>query len=144
MCFMRTKEAVFLTRNKEIVMKAAVQKTLAYLLHHHRDGASSQAVMELDPAGETFVLRGRQFARIDDASGWRIRALDGTLWITQDGDIRDVVLESGQTYTPDRPGRVLLSPFGEARVCLTRGRECGAASRSSHVPSLVHANAVPA
>ena len=125
-------------------MKAIVQKTLARLLHHHRDGAATQAVMELDPAGETFVLRGRQFARIDDASGWRIRALGGALWITQDGDVRDVVLEAGQTYTPDRPGSVLLSPFGEARVCLTRGRECGAASRNTCAPAPAHANAIPA
>lgn len=127
-------------------MKAIVQKTIAKLIHHHRDGAATRDVVELDPAGQTLLLRGGQLLRIDRGAGWKIRVLGGAVWITQDGDLRDVVLESGQSFTPDRDGDVLLSPLGEARVCLTRGSECGNVVRSAPAPvfGLAHARAVAA
>lgn len=127
-------------------MKAIVQKTIAKLIHHHRDGAASRDVVELDPAGATLLLRGGQFIRIDGRAGWQIRALGGTVWITQDGDLRDVVLESGQSFTPDRDSHVLISPLGEARVCLTRGGECGKVVRNAPAPVFAsgHARAVAA
>lgn len=117
-------------------MKAFVHKTIAALIHHHRDGASSRAVMELSPYGETLLLRERQIMCIHGAASWNIKALDGTVWITQDGDTRDIVLQAGESFTPDRHGDLLLSPFGEARVCLTRGAECGAAVRRAPVREL--------
>lgn len=125
-------------------MKAIVQKTIANLIHHHPDSAASRAVMELDPAGETLLLRGNQLVRIQGTAGWKIKALGGTLWITQDGDVRDIVLQAGQSFTPDRDGDVLLSPLGEARVCLTRGSECGKVVRNAPAPvfNLGHARAV--
>lgn len=127
-------------------MKAIVQKTIAKLIHHHRDGAANRDVVELDPAGQTLLLRSGQFIRIDRGAGWKIRALVGAVWITQDGDLRDVVLESGQSFTPDRDSNILLSPLGEARVCLTRGSECGEVVRNAPAPvfALGHVRAVAA
>ncbi|MEO8936971.1 MAG: DUF2917 domain-containing protein [Burkholderiaceae bacterium] len=32
----------------------------------------------------------------------------GTVWITQDNDVRDVVLNAGEQFVSDRPGTVLV------------------------------------
>lgn len=103
-------------------MNAIVQKTIASIAHH-RNGAPSRVVLTPNPAGETILLRSNQLMHIDGAAGWTIRALGGAAWITQDGDIRDVVIEAGQAYTPDRPGDVLVSPLGETRLCMMRGSD---------------------
>lgn len=48
--------------------------------------------------------------QLEDASGWRITAVGGTLWVTQDGDPRDVVLAPGEHFAFDRP-QALVSSF---------------------------------
>lgn len=100
----------FLTRSQEITMNARVHKTFA------TDATTQDGMTPLDPCGETIALDAIQTAHLRDASGWTIRALDGSVWITQDGDIRDVVLEAGQTFVLDRNVPALLSPFGKARI----------------------------
>lgn len=121
-------------------MKASVQKTIARITHRHNDGAISRTVMEIPASGDILLLRGRQYARLHDATGWTIRALGGAVWITQDGDLRDVVLEAGDSFTPDRAG-VLMSPIGEARVCIARSTGCSAVARG--VPAPVTASRGP-
>ena len=100
-----------------------IHKTIASIADHHPDGTFSNAVVTLNPAGKTIRLRKGQYLRIEDVAGWSIRAFAGTAWLTQDGDTRDVVLEAGQSFTPERPGGVLLSALGEARLCLAHGGE---------------------
>lgn len=107
-------------------MNATVHKTFARLARYHRDDAASRVVMELNPAGEILLLSGAQLLRIERAAGWTIKALSGSVWITQDGDVRDIVLDAGQSFIPDRDGEVVLSPFGDARVCLAHGAGCTA------------------
>lgn len=45
-------------------------------------------------------------------------AVRGTVWVTQDGDIRDVILESGDTMSLDRGADVLVSAMSDATVTL--------------------------
>ena len=68
----------------------------------------------LDPAGETVRLRRHEHMNLAGAAGWTITALSGSIWITQDGDVRDVVLEAGQSIVLDRDGPAILSPFDDA------------------------------
>lgn len=113
-------------------MKANVQKTTARIAQHHRDGAVSRTEMQLSPVGETLSLRGTQHMHLRGAYGWTIRALSGSVWIAQDGDIRDVVLNAGQCIVLGRRGPALISPMDDARISLVRdtGR-CTAASRTA-------------
>jgi hypothetical protein len=48
-------------------------------------------------------------------SGRRVEVLSGAIWITQDGDQRDVVLQRGDGFDFDRNGDVLLSAFDDSR-----------------------------
>jgi hypothetical protein len=127
-----------LYRNKEHIMKM-IHKSIARIADRHPDGTFSNAVVTLDPAGKTIRLRKGQYLRIEDVAGWSIRAFAGTAWLTQDGDTRDVVLEAGQIFTPDRPGAVLLSPLGEARLCISRADGYHAARRAPDVARAVFA-----
>ena len=53
-------------------------------------------------AGPTISLPPRQLFQIADASSVRILCTAGCLWLTLDGDARDVVLEPGDGFeTPD-------------------------------------------
>jgi hypothetical protein len=50
--------------------------------------------------------------------GRRVELLSGSLWITQDGDLRDVVLSPGEGFDFDRRGDALLSAFADSRYLL--------------------------
>ncbi len=43
-----------------------------------------------------------------DATSTQIRCDQGSLWITQDNDTRDIVLRAGEEFQPDRKGTVLI------------------------------------
>lgn len=43
-----------------------------------------------------------------DTAATRIRCETGTVWLTQDNDLRDIVLKAGEQFEPDRSGNVLV------------------------------------
>lgn len=47
--------------------------------------------------------------RLAATPGRRVECLSGRLWLTIDHDRRDIVLDAGEGFTPDRPGALLLS-----------------------------------
>ena len=56
--------------------------------------------------------------RLHDALGLQVLCISGCLWVTQDGDPRDIVLEAGESFTIDRPGDALLSALHRSRFAL--------------------------
>jgi Protein of unknown function (DUF2917) len=61
------------------------------------------------------ALRKGEILRLQHALGQRIEALVGRLWITMDGDLRDIVIDAGEGFTVDRGTDVLLSAMSDAR-----------------------------
>jgi hypothetical protein len=55
---------------------------------------------------------------LDNARDARIACLEGTLWITQEGDRTDIILAKGQTRTLERKGRALLQAMSTARIAV--------------------------
>ena len=47
--------------------------------------------------------------------GRSVECLSGSLWITQDGDRRDIVLAAGEAFAFDRRTDAVLSAFADAR-----------------------------
>jgi archaeosine-15-forming tRNA-guanine transglycosylase len=66
--------------------------------------------------GNIVRLRADQHLQLHGALGSAVHAIDGAVWITQDGDIRDIVLEAGQSFVIDRPSDTLLTPLDRAAV----------------------------
>ena len=56
--------------------------------------------------------------RIDDARDMQVRVEKGTVWITQERDTRDVMLEPGETFRLDRDGTALMSACGREAFTL--------------------------
>lgn len=55
---------------------------------------------------------------IHDGVGLTLAVLDGQVWITQAGDIRDSFLAKGESLRVDRPGLVLVEALTDARVAM--------------------------
>ena len=59
-----------------------------------------------------------QILEVKQPLGVTIECLDGSIWVTLDGDSRDVVLGAGQSFVVDRNHRTLLQALDAARVRL--------------------------
>lgn len=60
----------------------------------------------------------RELLVIDDARDQLLTCESGELWITQDGDRRDLILPAGQSWRIDRSGPLVLSAFKPAVATL--------------------------
>lgn len=61
-------------------------------------------------------LRKGEALHLYHALGQRIEALAGRVWITMDGDLRDIVLDAGEGFTVDRSTDVLLSAMTDTQL----------------------------
>jgi len=68
------------------------------------------------------VLERGQSLPLQDASGSLVLCLSGSLWLTQEGDPRDVVLEAGDEALIDRDGLSLLHALSDARFVQSNDR----------------------
>lgn len=88
------------------------------------------------PAGSTagngaIHLKRHQHFHMHAECGSTVHAMAGTVWITQDGDLRDIVLEAGESFVLDRDREALLSSLddGEAQVSI-ESRPCRQSAQS--------------
>jgi hypothetical protein len=65
----------------------------------------------------TRLARG-EMLRVHDGQGRGIAVFRGQVWITQDGDVRDVVLGAGESFTFDRPGLAIVQALADTSVLL--------------------------
>jgi hypothetical protein len=66
-------------------------------------------VVELQP-GEILPL--------ERAKGVRITAVEGTLWVTEEREPGDVLLEAGESYAVETTGRTVVQAMGRSRLAL--------------------------
>ena len=88
------------------------------------DGAvARQFSADLVGDGKAIHLKKHQHLHLNDACGWAVHATTGTIWITQDGNARDIVLRPGESFILDRNDPTLLSSLNddEVQVSLKRG-----------------------
>lgn len=87
----------------------------------------------------SIYLNKHQHLRLHHACGWVVHAVTGAVWITQDGDTRDIVLESGDSFVLDRNHTAVLSPLHQAELKLEPGtcRQAGSSRTKARqtVPS---------
>ena len=65
------------------------------------------------------AIEKNKILEVNQAFGAAVECLEGSVWITLDGDSRDVVLAAGQTFVVDRDRRTLVQALDAARVRLT-------------------------
>jgi hypothetical protein len=74
--------------------------------------------MELRLKTPVVALQAGEVLTLDDVEGASIKARCGTLWITQEGDLEDVVLREGEHFVVRHPGRTLVQAFDPAWVSI--------------------------
>lgn len=86
----------------------------------HALGANKVASTSIDIAQRyaTQEITKNQILKITQPLGVTIECLDGSIWVTLDGDLRDVVLDAGQAFVVDRNQKTLLQALTDARVRL--------------------------
>jgi hypothetical protein len=63
-----------------------------------------------------------QLLRIDAGRGRLVQCLEGRLWLTQQDDPRDIVLDAGDEAVIERDGLTVLQALGDARFVLAPAR----------------------
>ena len=58
-------------------------------------------------------LAAQRGLRLKDARGAKLRAVQGTLWVTIDNDLRDIVLDPGETFVVDSDQPLVVMPLGD-------------------------------
>jgi len=57
-----------------------------------------------------------QSIHLDDACGRTVRCLAGSLWITHDGDPKDVIVEAGESYHVASCERMIVHALRESAL----------------------------
>lgn len=76
---------------------------------------------------ETTVPKGRTL-RIRNGADFQIKVVTGCLWVTQEHDTRDHVLDAGESFRVSRDGMTLAHAFKEVRLRIAFPVEAGAPS----------------
>lgn len=69
--------------------------------------------MWINASNARLGLAARRGLRLKDARGAKLRAVQGTLWVTIDNDLRDIVLDPGETFVVDSNSPLIVMPLGE-------------------------------
>lgn len=72
--------------------------------------------------GRTTVLARGALQSIADGRGTWVQCIEGALWLTQQGDARDIVLEAGDRAVIERNGTSIVFALSDARFVLTDER----------------------
>lgn len=72
--------------------------------------------------GRATTLARGTLQSIADARGASVQCLQGAIWLTQQGDARDIVLEAGDQATIERNGTSIVFALADARFVLSDSR----------------------
>lgn len=69
-----------------------------------------------EPIEHLHSLHDGQLMRVAAPLGHEIICVQGTLWITHDGDPKDIVVEAGRSYVADRHAPLVVYALDTARL----------------------------
>ena len=74
--------------------------------------------MNLTLEQPTLALDAGEVVTLDDASGSRISARLGSVWVTFEGSIKDVILGPGESVIVSRNGRTVVQALRQSFVTI--------------------------
>jgi hypothetical protein len=69
--------------------------------------------MWINTPNARLALAARRGLRLKAARGATLRAVQGTLWVTIDNDVRDIVLDPGESFVVDSNHPLVVMPLGD-------------------------------
>ncbi len=97
---------------------AAAHSLASLFLWRARSGSRPQQAA-LTPADTQTLQKGALLVVLDPLQH-RVECLGGSVWITLDGDIKDIILDAGQNYQAERNSRMLIYALTGASLRLGR------------------------
>jgi Protein of unknown function (DUF2917) len=85
---------------------------------HPTHAKRKENTMRLELESGALQLRRGQTLRVVDGAGSTVCAREGTVWITEENRMRDVVLEAGACYELAGRGVAVIEALGEAELTL--------------------------
>jgi 4-oxalocrotonate tautomerase len=70
---------------------------------------NKETIMQLGLAQANFALEARTLMSLTDAAGAEVAVLKGQVWLTTDGDLRDIFLAPGEVHAIERGGLTLIN-----------------------------------
>src|SRR5262245_80545 len=80
----------------------------------------SEQVMNIQLDNGNFQLARHGHLTVMDGRGSSMQCLFGSVWVTQDGDPRDIVLGAGDRFTLDRDGLAIVYATSDAGVAFSQ------------------------
>lgn len=74
--------------------------------------------MQIEISSSTVTLTPASVLAVQDGAGSRILCRTGSLWVTQEGEVKDSVVRAGEVLTIRRPGRTVISALETASLML--------------------------
>jgi hypothetical protein len=102
----------------------------------HASFTQQEPTMRLTSAPQVAHLQYRQTFNLRARKGQRIEVCTGQVWITQDGDPRDVILRANEAFTLDRTGHALVSALDEGASFVLRNAAEAAQAAAVHKRTL--------
>jgi hypothetical protein len=74
--------------------------------------------VDIDLRSALLQLAKGKALRVRNAAGSTLRVLEGSVWITEESNPRDVVLECGQRFRLAGAGLAIVEAFSDASIAL--------------------------
>lgn len=76
--------------------------------------------MNLELNHDALCLKPKQALKVHGGLGHSIVCHTGSVWVTQEGDPRDIILDAGESFTLDCAGLALVLAFEPSSVSIAR------------------------
>jgi hypothetical protein len=96
------------------------QAPKACVFLHDFNASYKEISMNIELSQDGVCLKKNQVVKVHSGLGYSIACERGSVWVTQDGDPRDVILHAGETFTLDREGPALLQAFEPGAINIGR------------------------
>lgn len=100
--------------------------------------------MQIEFGRSTLSLARDGLLALRDAQGTRILCHEGALWVTQEGDIRDLIIGPGDALTLRAPGLTVVTAVQPSTLTLVEPGQAGTARTDWRKPALAAGNIEPA
>ena len=90
----------------------------AWISHRLTRRPGSRPVPAPHPATSSVSLAAQGIHAVRSFRGSSVECTQGCVWLTYDGDCRDVVLQAGQSHVGDRDTRLVISAMEPSAVRL--------------------------
>ena len=79
-----------------------------------------ERIVDADSSSSRLRLSNGAVASFGPSTPIQVRVIDGQLWITQEGDPRDVIVRPGMSYLSARHGKVVVQALDRATIEVRR------------------------